>query len=170
VNRRIVLSVAAGGVLALAVAIGAGAVALAVSPIVPDDSAPLAAAAPTSSAAASPPSPGDPTTEETGPFARALRPGEAPITASRLRAEVPAGMPVDLDDPHGWLAEAVIEVRCMADKGYYYDPFDHGPESDPSDPSLLAFYGHTGAVDAYRWQDAGCHGLSVHETGNDENH
>lgn len=167
-NRRILLSVAAGGVLAIAVAIGAGAAALAMSPIVPDDSAPLIA--PASSATAPAPSSGGPTTEETGPFARALRPGEAPVTAARLRTEVPAGMATDLDDPHGWLAEAVIDVRCMADKGYYYDPFDHGPESDPSDPSLLAFFGRTGAVDAYRWQDAGCHGLSVHETGNDDNH
>ena len=60
--------------------------------------------------------------------------------------------------------EGQIEVRCMADKGWWYDPRYRSGLASGS-PEALALDGSTGAGDAYRWQDAGCYGLAVHETG-----
>ncbi len=100
--------------------------------------------------------------------------GQATVTDAEVRAYV-ATTPWAADDPDNarvWGNEAVITITCMAGKGWYYDPrlpaglAGYAPDS----PEMFALGGNTGAGDAYRWQDAGCIGLAVHQTGNDNNH
>jgi hypothetical protein len=136
------------------------------------------------------PSPGatdEPSPAETGPdpsdfvpFAdrlRAWRPGDHVITLEQIHAFYAVPGRLNDADPT-WYQEKAIEAQCMAGKGWYYDPrsdwrLDASHRNEPRPPvdpqAQLALGGDTGAGDAYRWQDAGCDGLAVHETGNDHN-
>lgn len=100
-------------------------------------------------------------------IAHRLKPGEALITDAQISDYYLAQSPTivgDLANTTLAIHEGQIEVRCMADKGWWYDPrYPSGLES--GSPEDLALNGNTGAGDAYRWQDAGCYGFAVHETG-----
>jgi hypothetical protein len=95
---------------------------------------------------------------------RPLVAGEPLVT----RADLEAASPLDQGDPlrEIWITQSQIKVQCMADAGWYFDPRSHGPL--PQGDGFAALYGSTGAGDAYRWQDAGCDGRAVHETGQDD--
>ncbi len=96
-----------------------------------------------------------------------LKAGELLITDAQINDYYLAQSPAitgDLANTMLAIREGQIEVRCMADKGWWYDPrYTSGLDSNT--PEGLALNGNTGAGDAYRWQDAGCYGLAVHETG-----
>ena len=100
-------------------------------------------------------------------IAHTLQPGEPLITDEQINDYYLAQSPAILGDlANTMLAirEGQLEVRCMADKGWWYDPrYRAGLES--GSPADLALNGNTGAGDAYRWQDAGCYGFAVHQTG-----
>jgi hypothetical protein len=78
-----------------------------------------------------------------------------------------------------WAEQAVLDASCMAEHGYRYDP-----EFARSGGSAAQHVGLTDAQYAdfhdalwgpqtdlpYTWQTAGCHGRSVHLTGQDDNH
>ena len=75
-----------------------------------------------------------------------------------------------------WAEQAVLDTGCMAEHGFLYDPeFDHSAGLAAQKVGLTAaqyqafqdaLYGpQTGA--AYDWRTAGCHGRSVHLTGQD---
>lgn len=83
-----------------------------------------------------------------------------------------------------WEEQAWLDMQCMAGKGYLYDPLAeqtdearHNP-GERTDTGLtkqqqrgyqLAFWGKNTVV-PYDWHDAGCHGRSVHLTGQDNAH
>ncbi|MEF3404530.1 hypothetical protein [Agromyces sp. CCNWLW203] len=80
-----------------------------------------------------------------------------------------------------WL-EFQQRVRdCMTEAGHEYLYFEwwnpDGSEAQPLDLSeaeraewTLALHGNSGGGAAYRWEDAGCWGRAVHESGNDNMH
>ncbi|HEY8318896.1 MAG TPA: hypothetical protein VIG76_08700 [Amnibacterium sp.] len=79
-----------------------------------------------------------------------------------------------------WEEQAWLDKQCMASKGYLFDPISvgRGTGTTYGDSGLTpeqlqgyqeAMYGPS--TDApYDWRTAGCHGLSVHETGQDNAH
>lgn len=80
------------------------------------------------------------------------------------------------------IQQDLITGKCMEAQGFPYRfsyywlrparsfPPTTSPYS-PGSPAALALWGsESNAGDAYRWQDAGCHGLAVHETGMDDAH
>lgn len=100
-----------------------------------------------------------------------LAPGASPsVSDDEIRAWT-GSAPFANDDPQntaGWTREIILEVHCMAGKGWDYDPLHGGLAGvSPTTAEYLALYGDTGVGDAYRWQDAGCAGYAVHATGND---
>lgn len=83
------------------------------------------------------------------------------------------------------LAQRIIESECMKEKGFDYpvEPpyFVGGPApsegmwpptipEDRWDAAFVAMFGDTGGGADYHWEDAGCKGLAVHETGQDDVH
>ena len=98
-----------------------------------------------------------------------LVPGEALITEAEIRSclELAPWAGQDPANDAICIQQGVIQVQCMADKGWWYSPIANSiyPAGDPS--ARLAIDGDTGGGDAYKWQDAGCVGLAVHETGMD---
>jgi hypothetical protein len=197
-TRRVVFSVVAGGIAAAGILwIGGMAAAQVVEQehranaaahqIASASPTPSTSAAATPSAAPTPDrserSPGatEPDDADFVPFADRLRPwraGDHVVTLAQVLAFY--GVPGRLSDADPtWYQEKAITASCMAGKGWYYDPrsdarLDMTHRTDPRPPvdpaAQLALGGNTGAGDAYRWQDAGCDGLAVHETGNDDNH
>jgi len=105
---------------------------------------------------------------------RPLAPGDRLITEQQLRDFAwayrlhPTQKGVD-----AWVAETSIEVTCMAGAGFYWDPRESiYVMTDPSQPvapvepaARLALDGNAGYP--YHWQDAGCRGRAIHETGGD---
>jgi hypothetical protein len=79
-----------------------------------------------------------------------------------------------------WEEQAWLDKQCMATKGYLFDPISQANETATSvaDSGLTAeqLQGYQDAMygpqtDApYDWRTAGCHGISVHETGQDNAH
>jgi hypothetical protein len=176
-SRRAVFSVAAA-VIAGAGLVAVGSVAIAQAASHPYMVAQLVTPAPTFSTPAAAPTPDAatadpaPTASAASPNPRAWQAGDRVVTLQQI-LDFYATTKLNDADPT-WYQEKAIEASCMKDKGWYYDPrMDpaHVTKPGPIDPQArLALYGNTGAGDAYRWQDAGCHGLAVHETGNDDNH
>ena len=194
-NRRVVFGIVAGGIAAGAVLwIGGLAAAQVIESHRPATALTAGTAAPTPTASGTAsadamPSPGatDPDPAATDavpsdfvPFAdrlRAWRRGDHVVTLAQIDAFYAAPGRLHDADPT-WYEEKAITAQCMADKGWYYDPrsdpkVDIAHRADPRPPldpqAQLALNGNTGGGDAYRWQDAGCYGLAVHETGNDHN-
>ena len=187
-NHRTVFSIVAAGALSVAAITGASAAAIAASSATPhEDPGPATSLPQTPSAPASAPTP---TPTSTPPFAagtdvaRPLQPGDILITEEQIRAVVYGvddqirqtepykSAPVDTANLETQITQLTMEVSCMAGKGFYYNPITRpGKLSGYTEPSAgTALWGNTGGGDAYRWQDAGCHGKAVHETGNDNNH
>ena len=135
-----------------------------------NDGAPIAtdrseAASTPGGTASSSPSPYQPTTPSF--IAHKLVPGEPLITDAQINDYYLAQSSTitgDLANTMLAIHEGQIEVRCMADRGWWYDPRYRSGLASGS-PEDLALNGKTGAGDAYRWQDAGCYGLAVHQTG-----
>lgn len=75
-----------------------------------------------------------------------------------------------------WAEQAVLDASCMADHGFRYDPeFEHdagvaAQHAGLTDEQYAAFqvaeYGSDTNL-PYDWRTAGCHGRSVHLTGQD---
>jgi hypothetical protein len=96
-----------------------------------------------------------------------LKPGETLISDDQIRDYYMAQSPDivgDLANVELAIGEGQIEVRCMADHGWWYDPRYRG-SPPPDSPEGLALNGHADLGAGYRWQDAGCYGLAVHEVG-----
>ncbi|HXR45741.1 MAG TPA: hypothetical protein VN759_13075 [Pseudolysinimonas sp.] len=98
---------------------------------------------------------------------RPLRPGDQPPTLQQLRdfAAAMQGAP-------SWADEKAVEVACMASAGYYWDPrtTQRAAMTDPAQSAAPIDAGARLALDGtpstpYRWQDAGCRGLGIHEKG-----
>ena len=126
------------------------------------------------------PNAGDPASNDSPgdlPLAQRLRPlapGDQLISEQQLRdfawayRSDPTAKGVD-----AWVAETSIEVTCMAGVGFYWDPRESSyVMTDPSQPVVpvalaarLALDGNAGFP--YHWQDAGCRGRAIHETGGD---
>ena len=100
-----------------------------------------------------------------------LAPGAAASVSDDAIRAWARSAPFANDDPENtaeWAQELVIEVHCMAGKGWDYDPLHGGlARVSPTTPEYLALYGSTGGGDAYQWQNAGCVGYAVHVTGHD---
>ncbi|RXZ47257.1 hypothetical protein ESP57_11780 [Agromyces fucosus] len=78
-----------------------------------------------------------------------------------------------------WLEFQQLVRDCMADAGheYLYWEWWNGSQAQPLDLTeseraewSLALNGNAGGGAAYRWEDAGCWGRAVHESGNDNMH
>ncbi|MBM7832648.1 hypothetical protein JOE59_003353 [Agromyces cerinus] len=107
--------------------------------------------------------------------------------AEARAAGQPLGAPETPVDPEAatereiWL-EFQQRVRdCMAEAGHEYLYFEwwnpDGSEAQPLDLTeaeraewTLALHGNAAGGAAYRWEDAGCWGRAVHESGNDNMH
>jgi hypothetical protein len=177
-SRRTVFSIAAAAVAGAGlVAVGGVAVTQAASH--PAVVTAIVSPAPTTAApTADPTTPATPATPDPTasaspqPNPRVWRAGDRVVTLQQI-LDFYATTKLDHADPT-WYQEKAIEASCMKDEGWYFDPrMDpaHVTKPVPTDPAArLALYGSTGGGDAYRWQDAGCVGLAVHETGNDDNH
>lgn len=78
-----------------------------------------------------------------------------------------------------WVEQVVLDTRCMADHGFLYDAeFDHSAgaaarRAGMTDAQYAAYdaamYGPPSDA-PYDWRTAGCHGRSVHLTGQDDAH
>lgn len=75
-----------------------------------------------------------------------------------------------------WAEQAVLDIRCMAQHGFLYDPefeYRSGLAAMRAGMTDAQYAAYTAAMyglptDApYDWRTAGCHGLSVHVTGQD---
>lgn len=153
--------------------------------------APAEATTPPPTAVAPTPPPATPTdraTATTAPSTAApggtliARTGWHVITRAELHAYV-SSSPIFADDAANaavWEEQAWLDIGCMADKGYVYDPIAEHRDGEAGSASdgltaaqragyAVAMYGPE--TDApYDWRTAGCHGLSVHETGMDDAH
>lgn len=78
-----------------------------------------------------------------------------------------------------WLEFQQLVRDCMAEAGqeYLYWEWWNGGQAQPLDLTeseraewSLALNGNAGGGAAYRWEDAGCWGRAVHESGNDNMH
>jgi hypothetical protein len=106
------------------------------------------------------------------------------VSRTELHAFVQAKQ-ISADDPANqavWEQETWSDIRCMAGKGFVYDPVDQWSEdSTTSSTDPIGLKSLTAAQQqafsdalwgpptdaAYDWQKAGCHGVSVHEAGQD---
>jgi len=96
-----------------------------------------------------------------------LEPGETLISDDQIQDYYMAQSPDvmgDLANVRLAIREGQIEVRCMADQGWWYDPRYRG-SPPPDSPEGIALNGHPDLGAGYRWQDAGCYGRAVHEVG-----
>lgn len=108
--------------------------------------------------------------------------GSRQITRGDLHAWA-ASRPFSGQDPANdavWEQQQWLDIRCMARKGFLEDPTnpslqehevsaDDGLTQQQADAYSVAMYGPP--TDApYDWRTAGCHGRSVHLTGQDDNH
>ncbi len=140
---------------------------------------------PTSHVAPSNPTPTTPPPSEASPASnespgdlplaqrlRRLAPGDQLLTEQQLREFALAYRPNPTEtSAEAWAAETSIEVTCMAGAGFYWDPRESSfAMTDPSQPvtpvdpaARLALDGNSG--NPYHWQDAGCRGRAIHETG-----
>lgn len=182
-NTRTVFSAAAAGALVIAaVAFVATAAIAAITPLPYDGpvvSASSETSAPPAPSTANPsptPSAGATSTDD-DIIGRPLRPGDVLVTRAQiqtfvyardaLRDTAESGNPSeDTANLESEVAEDVMDVQCMKEKSFYYNPLGQlGGHFETA--AAAAFWGNTGGGDSYRWQDAGCHGASVHNTGND---
>jgi hypothetical protein len=157
----------------------------------PDPSAtpdvPASTAVPTSPAATAPPTRSTTTTAPAAPVptAPATTPPATTGTSAlvgptgaqqRSAAEIRAWA-ASVGNSDVWAEQAVLDTSCMAEHGFLYDPeFDSSAGLAAQKVGLTAaqyqafqdaYYGpQTGA--AYDWRTAGCHGRSVHLTGQDD--
>ncbi|MFT4283223.1 MAG: hypothetical protein QM598_00135 [Protaetiibacter sp.] len=126
-----------------------------------------------------------------------LEPGEEPTTVRLTDADIQwltihddlSLIPFPADWSDAELADAKIGIeqeritgQCMEQQGYSYRftfwwlrPARSIPPITPQYPigssANIALWGDPSNVgDSYRWQDAGCRGLAVHETGMDDAH
>ena len=122
-----------------------------------------------------------PTTPDTPPAPRLITPaGWHEVTRAELHAFVLAKQ-ISSDDPANqaiWEQETWTDVRCMAAKGFVYDPVDQWNEDSTTTTGVrslttdqqqaydVALYGPP-SVAPYDWRKAGCHGASVHLAGQD---
>lgn len=186
-NRRTVFSIVAAGSISVAAFAGVSAAAIAATAAVPDDSSRQSTAAHgapgSQTARATVPAPSaSPTAFPAvgGDVARPLEPGDVPVTPAQVlkviidndaqvRAAAPDTAPLTTNQIDDLVLESMLDVKCMAAKGFFYNPIAApGKLTGRLDPAaFVALEGDTGGGDAYRWQDAGCHGASVHITGND---
>jgi hypothetical protein len=88
---------------------------------------------------------------------------------------------ISADDPANqaiWEQETWADIRCMAGKGYLYDPIDQADDDRTTGVGLSTLSagqrnGFQVALDGpatdapYDWRTAGCHGASVHAAGKD---
>ena len=183
-NQRAIFSIIAAGALCVAAITGASAAAIAASRSMPSGINQRAGAV----AQPSPTPTLVPPLSRPPPFApgtvagRPLEPSDVLVTEKQIRAVIyfvdeqrrqasPDLPPVGTASLDIMVTEAQMDVKCMADKGYYYNPITAPRKLSAymSPGASIALWGATGGGDAYRWQDAGCHGQSVHNTGNDNN-
>lgn len=166
----VVEAVVAVAVVAIAVAVVLGVQQLHAGPI---DQGPPAAPVPTASS--STPVPPTPTaTPSTTGAALIGSPGARVRTEAEIRAW---GASEGLGDV--MIEQDVIQSRCMQQHGFVYDPiYERTADLRAGHSGMTA--AHEAAWDealdgpettaAYDWRTAGCRGLAVHQTGQDDAH
>jgi hypothetical protein len=139
---------------------------------------------PATEAAATAPRPAvtspSPTSTYSGPLIAPR--GAHQITRRQLHSWV-VSRPFAGEDPENdaiWEQQQWLDIQCMAGKGFLDDPTNPSVESHPVSTAdgLTAKQAHAYVVamdgpetDApYDWRTAGCHGRSVHVTGQDNAH
>ncbi|KRC61369.1 hypothetical protein ASE14_10810 [Agromyces sp. Root81] len=120
---------------------------------------------------------------------------EARAAGKPLTAPVPDDDPTQPTERQVWLDFQDLVRACMTEAGQeylywewwnpvYQEPIDlanpDAPRNPPAQPEglteaekaawTLALDGNAGGGAAYRWEDAGCWGRAVHESGNDNMH
>jgi hypothetical protein len=106
----------------------------------------------------------------------AARAAGQPLSATEIAVD--PDLPTERQE---WLAFQDLVRACMAENGQEYlywewwNPDGSAPEPlDLTEAERaewnLALHGNAGGGAAYRWEDAGCWGRAVHESGNDNMH
>ncbi|MGW9631086.1 hypothetical protein ACWGST_10310 [Agromyces sp. NPDC055520] len=106
---------------------------------------------------------------------------EARAAGHPLGASEPAADPALPTERQNWLDFQQLVRECMAEAGHEYLYWEWwNPAAQSAEPAglsdderaawRLALDGNAGGGAAYRWEDAGCWGRAVHESGNDNMH
>ena len=165
--------------------VSAAAVAVSVAALVLTQTPPVSPAGPVSNGTAPTTSVSNTATPSESPSARLItHTGWSRITREQLHAFTAVSPTLQGDPAHAaiWEEQAWLDIQCMASKGYLYDPI--GQQRDDAHPAgqadtgltpsqlrgyQIAFFGAP-SDGPYDWRTAGCHGRSVHETGQDDAH
>ena len=104
------------------------------------------------------------------------------VTRAQLHEYVSTSATLQRDPANAeiWEEQAWLDIRCMASQGYLYDPIrdaqDEGRTAGDGGLTTQQLRGFNTALwgppsdGPYDWRTAGCHGRSVHETGQDNAH
>ncbi|GAA2750080.1 hypothetical protein [Amnibacterium kyonggiense] len=140
----------------------------------PATTPPVADPTPTNAPTSDAPVPtGTPTAPSTPPATLITPTGFQRISRAQLHAFV-VGLGSSGNDAV-WEEQNWLDIQCMADHGFVYDPiadyrdplgWKKGLTTAQQQAYDAALFGPPQSG-AYDWRTAGCHGLSVHETGQD---